>query len=350
MEALTSREQEVLDLIKRHPESRVQDIAATVGVSRQRIDQIIGHLEGKGHISDTATRRMLLRKQKREEQEYREEIERARQRKLKIRVSWMKRQWKHRYLARVDAGEGRLDHFIPLSGTVCRYQGCTRPVRARGFCNSHYTRLRADGVLWVKRSSKNVCSEKDCILPVYALNRCRNHYAVYRRANPLDSHIPANNKSGYRGVTWSKGTGMWVANIGTKDGQRYLGAFRDPIDAAHAYDAAARLYHGETARLNFPNDHEVFEPRKERQPSVKKAVFYKSRFSQYRGVSWDVDTQRWIASITIRRVKTDLGFFEDEAAAARAYDTAALEHHGDHAVVNFPLRHNQFEVDRTRGG
>jgi hypothetical protein len=187
--------------------------------------------------------------------------------------------------------------------------------------------------------------EEECILPVYALNRCRNHYTVYRRSHPPDSNLSANNKTGYRGVVWSESTGAYIANIGTKKGQLYLGSFQNPADAGRAYDSAARLYHGDAARLNFPEEHEYARPKKAREverkiPQKKQPIFYKSRFSQYRGVSWDVDTQKWISSITIKGVKTELGFFDTEEDAAVAYDDVAKSRHGDRAVLNFPLRHD----------
>ncbi|MDF0750346.1 HNH endonuclease [Marinobacter sp. 71-i] len=60
---------------------------------------------------------------------------------------------------------------------------------------------------------------------------------------------------GYKGV-YPKGK-RWKAEITTPDGRQYLGMFNTPEQAAVAYDTAARKWHGEHARLNFPNVHEV---------------------------------------------------------------------------------------------
>jgi len=62
---------------------------------------------------------------------------------------------------------------------------------------------------------------------------------------------PANNKSGYVGVSWSKSGGGWEAYI-TNDGEHiYLGLFDVAEDAAQARDAKARELRGEFANTNF---------------------------------------------------------------------------------------------------
>ncbi len=59
--------------------------------------------------------------------------------------------------------------------------------------------------------------------------------------------------SSFRGVTWHKGMNQWFARIGVKGQAIPLGYFEDEIDAALAYDEAARYHHGPFATLNFPH-------------------------------------------------------------------------------------------------
>lgn len=58
--------------------------------------------------------------------------------------------------------------------------------------------------------------------------------------------------SRYRGVLWHKGAKKWVARITLARKRIHLGVFDDEIEAARAYDEAAKRYYGEFARLNFP--------------------------------------------------------------------------------------------------
>lgn len=59
--------------------------------------------------------------------------------------------------------------------------------------------------------------------------------------------------SRYRGVSLHKNTKRWTARIKVYGKTKYLGLFDDEIDAAKAYDAAARRFHGVFASLNFPD-------------------------------------------------------------------------------------------------
>lgn len=63
-----------------------------------------------------------------------------------------------------------------------------------------------------------------------------------------------NSSSSYKGVTWNKATRKWMAQIGTRGRNRYLGQFQYEEDAARAYDAAARSEFGEFACPNFPEE------------------------------------------------------------------------------------------------
>jgi hypothetical protein len=63
--------------------------------------------------------------------------------------------------------------------------------------------------------------------------------------------------SRWKGVGWFKPAGRWRACITQHGRQKHLGYFADEDDAARAYDAAAREFFGEFARLNFPDDQPV---------------------------------------------------------------------------------------------
>jgi len=59
--------------------------------------------------------------------------------------------------------------------------------------------------------------------------------------------------SKYKGVSWRKDSHKWVARITSQKKGIHLGCFEKEIDAAKAYDDAARKYHKDFACLNFPS-------------------------------------------------------------------------------------------------
>ena len=199
------------------------------------------------------------------------------------------------------------------------------------------------------------------------------------------------------GVSWSDSHQAWLGEIW--DGQRYkfLGAFTAEADAAKAYDVACLAQHGDHAIINFPlatyeaemaavaltsladdaqggeelwNTHQDLPAGNSRAstPSayhssdemdvVKEekpveidaaaaavavvsaegvpAVAVHRGTSRYQGVSWDRRKGRWFSQIQIRGNRKFLGYYQDELAAARAYDAAAVKLHGASAALNFP--------------
>lgn len=57
--------------------------------------------------------------------------------------------------------------------------------------------------------------------------------------------------------------------------------------------------------------------------------------SKYFGVYWETARGRWRATIKNDRKTKFLGYFDTAEAAAKAYDTAARELHGEYAKQNF---------------
>jgi len=57
--------------------------------------------------------------------------------------------------------------------------------------------------------------------------------------------------------------------------------------------------------------------------------------SQYKGVSWSKRAGKWHTEIYCRGTKIFIGYFDDEKAAAKAYDIAAQKYHNEFACLNF---------------
>jgi hypothetical protein len=65
--------------------------------------------------------------------------------------------------------------------------------------------------------------------------------------------------SKYKGVSWYHPTRQWQAQIKKDRKTIPFGHFDTEIEAAQAYDAAARVLYGDFARLNFPDPPHIIE-------------------------------------------------------------------------------------------
>ncbi|MHC4679486.1 MAG: AP2 domain-containing protein [Planctomycetota bacterium] len=83
-------------------------------------------------------------------------------------------------------------------------------------------------------------------------NRKRNLRLCTFAENCRNTRRTATSSSKYKGVHWRKRTKKWAAAIRFENKTRHLGYFDNELDAARAYDEAARRLHGDFASLNFP--------------------------------------------------------------------------------------------------
>ena len=83
------------------------------------------------------------------------------------------------------------------------------------------------------------------------LNNKKENLRICNRTENMHNRIKyVNNKSGYKGVYFSKVLKKWHSRIQNNKEHIHLGYFNDIKDAAIAYNKAAVEYHGEYARLN----------------------------------------------------------------------------------------------------
>lgn len=84
-------------------------------------------------------------------------------------------------------------------------------------------------------------------------NRKANIRIATRSQNKCNAVGCKDGSSQYKGVGWHKATKKWRATLMINYKGMYLGIYSTEVEAAKAYDKAAKKHHGEFARLNFPH-------------------------------------------------------------------------------------------------
>lgn len=162
-------------------------------------------------------------------------------------------------------------------------------------------------------------------------NRKENLRLATHGQNMMNKHV-AWGLSKYKGVIWNKKQSSWLVRVAANGGREFVGAFRDEIEAAKAYNDAALRLHGEYAALNvidgYTSGGELASPVKVTKPRKKSPGA-----SQYRGVSFNAKRESFDAAIS-RDGEKRTKRFTDEHAAGAWYNVQAREIFGEHAILN----------------
>ena len=86
-------------------------------------------------------------------------------------------------------------------------------------------------------------------------NRHKNLRVVTKQQNQWNQgkRLPSKSTSKYKGVYWSRGHNAWRSQIRINGKKIHLGTGKTQEDAALKYNAAAKIYFGQFARLNTIN-------------------------------------------------------------------------------------------------
>ena len=144
--------------------------------------------------------------------------------------------------------------------------------------------------------------------------------------------------SKYVGVNWSKWMRKWEASIKTGKKKDHLGYFQDEKEAARTYDEQAALL---GRPVNFPLHEGMVQAAKPVKNKFKQQDV--NRPSKYVGLTWHRRMKRWEARIRVHGKTKNLGYYEDEKEAARAFDEQAALHG---RPMNFPLHEGQKQAKK----
>ncbi|MGD9110575.1 MAG: AP2/ERF family transcription factor [Phycisphaerales bacterium] len=111
----------------------------------------------------------------------------------------------------------------------------------------------------IMQSQLNACLERDRKADL-VVDHINHNSLDNRRANLRLATIAQNNMnrrpwkgtSKYKGVTFHRRQKRFIARVTVNGKRLHLGSFINEIDAARAYDEAAKKYYGKYACLNFP--------------------------------------------------------------------------------------------------
>lgn len=207
---------------------------------------------------------------------------------------------------------------------VCIVPSCTEPMKARGYCSSHYCRWRRHGNPLAGRflgtASVNDMSIDD-LKTLIAYDQDTGLLTWRVSVGPRSPGDVAGSKNGQGYLQ------VWVM------GKRYQG-HRIAFAMHHGRWPDGSVDHINHDRL----DNRIVNLREATEAENKRNSLLRSdNTSGFKGVCENRKRiNKWQASIKVNKKLIFLGNYPTPELAAIAYDRAAIRHHGEFACTNFP--------------
>jgi len=134
--------------------------------------------------------------------------------------------------------------WIARKGTNCFYAQILEPnvITEKKMMHMHQVILEVPEGMVVDHINHDTMDNRSANLR--AATKVQNSYNRKKLSRQCSSK--------YKGVWWHKSSLKWQARVIFEKKRIHLGTFKNEIDAAKAYDEAAKKYHGQFACLNFP--------------------------------------------------------------------------------------------------
>ena len=244
---------------------------------------------------------------------------------------------------------GNASWSLIMEYAKCGYVGCNAKAESRGYCPSHYEKIRRS----VGFPGQMKCLIDGCNKPAIAKGLCENHRKIQRKYGYIPRTVKDKNVFTFKGgiceITLFNYLGSITA-ITVIDQDDYLCVKEQKW---HLSQKGYVLTNGIPRHLThvimgpipigLEIDHINHDTLDNRKTNLRIVNHYqnmanqqlrKSNTSGFKGVTWEKSSQKWVAQLRHKNKCLKLGRYRSKEEAALSYNRKAVEIWGEYASLN----------------
>ena len=209
---------------------------------------------------------------------------------------------------------------------ICSVEGCGRKYKSNGYCQKHYDQIRHYGQI-KKRTTRDpneiIVEDQICRMFLYDKNSIKISETIFdlKYKNIIEKGKWHLNHFNYVETKWYYNNCQHQINL---------------------HNIIIKLS-GQEVSDGFIIDHKDGNTLNNLEENLRICTFSQNQYnskirkdnkSGYKGVYFDNNHNIWVSQIVTEKIQIYLGSFDDPKDAAKAYNDAAIEYHGEFAVLN----------------